>query len=50
MIMDKNICFLCDGEFIWLDWYGKCEHCKILRPESKERLLKEINSIRSLQK
>ena len=48
--MEKNVCFLCDGEFVFEKWYGKCDHCKILRPESEERMLEEIDSILSLQK
>ena len=48
--MKKNICFLCDGEFVFEKWYGKCEHCRILRPDTKERLLEEMDNILLLQK
>ena len=48
--MKINICFLCDGEFVFEKWYRKCERCQILRPNSKELLLEEMNSIVLLQK
>ena len=47
--MTKNICFLCDGKFVFEKWYGKCEHCKILRPDSKELMLKEMNIMLALR-
>lgn len=47
--MKKNVCFLCDGEFEFEKWYGKCEHCKILRPESKEHVLAEMGNLLALR-
>ena len=45
----KNVCFLCDGELVFNEWYGVCGHCRILIPESKERMIQEINSILDLR-
>lgn len=47
--MKENICFLCDREFVFEKWYGKCNHCKILRPETKERMLEEMNYVLDLR-
>ena len=47
--MKKKVCFLCDGDFIIEKWYGKCDRCKILRPESKGHILAEMESLLSLR-
>lgn len=47
--MKKNVCFLCDREFVFEKWYGKCDYCRILRPESKEHMFKEMESILALR-
>ena len=49
LYMIKNVCFVCDRKFVFEKWYGKCEHCKILRPESKERMLEEMNTMLALR-
>ena len=40
---------MCDREFVFEKWYGKCDYCRILRPESKEHMFKEMESILALR-
>jgi len=46
----KNICPNCDNKLEIFDWYGICENCKMLIPDSKEKVMNEIENICNLRR